>query len=61
MDKYRKFFVALVAPVAVAIWPFVSDGWQATDLGPVVVAALIALGVYAVPNTEPRVGRQVRS
>lgn len=61
MDKYRKFFVALVAPVAVAIWPFLSDGWQPTDLGPVVVAALIALGVYAVPNQEARVGRQVRS
>jgi hypothetical protein len=61
MDKYRKFFVALVAPVAVAVWPFISDGWQTSDLGPVVVAALIALGVYTVPNQEPRVGRQVRS
>lgn len=58
--KYRKAWVALVAPVVTAVWPFLSDGWQVSDLGPVIVGVLVALGVYRVPNAEQRTGKLVR-
>jgi hypothetical protein len=60
MSKANKFWVAFVTPIAAVLWPFLSDGWQATDLGPIIVGILVALGVYTVPNTEARSGRQVR-
>lgn len=60
MSKYRKALIAFVAPVILAVYPFFADGWDfKTDIGPVIVAVLVALGVYAVPNTEPRVGKLV--
>lgn len=62
MAEKRKFLVALLAPAFVAVYPFFVDGWDLkTDLGPVVVALLVAYGVYRVPNQEARVGKQVRS
>jgi hypothetical protein len=60
MSKYSKFWIAIVSPVATAVWPFLSDGWQPSDLGPVIVGVLVALGVYSIPNAEARIGRQAR-
>jgi hypothetical protein len=48
--RYNKFWVASIVPVAAVIWPFISDGFQTADVGPVVVAVLGALGVYIFPN-----------
>ncbi len=50
--KYNanKFLVAIIAPVITAILPFVTDGFQSADVGPIIVGVLIALGVYSVPN-----------
>ncbi len=52
-QKYNvnKFLVAILAPVVSAILPFVTDGFQTADIGPIIVGVLIALGVYSVPNT----------
>jgi len=51
--KYNanKALVAFIAPVLSVILPFVTDGFQAADVGPIIVGVLIALGVYTVPNT----------
>lgn len=51
MDKYNKFWVAWVAPIAAVVMPLLSDGYQAEDFGLIVVGVLTALGVYAAPNS----------
>lgn len=51
--KYNanKALVAFIAPILSVILPFVTDGFQPADVGPIIVGVLIALGVYTVPNT----------
>jgi hypothetical protein len=57
VKSYRKFFVAIVAPVVIAVLPFFQNGWSNQNIGPLIVAVLVALGVYTVPN-EPNVARR---
>lgn len=52
MQKYRKFIVALIGAIGVAV----SDGLLPSSWGAYVtmaIAALTALGVYQVPNQTP--------
>lgn len=58
--KANKFIVAIVAPVAAAILPFLTDGFQPADVGPIIVGVLVALGVYAMPNPPVAQGRTQR-
>jgi hypothetical protein len=54
LSKYSKFFVAL-SGVLLAAGEALSDGSvDATDAAQVVGAALIAFGVYRVPNKVER-------
>lgn len=52
MSKYRKGIIAAAGFLAV-LAKVLSDGSvSAEELGAVVTAGAVALGVYAVPNTE---------
>ncbi len=50
LSKYRKFLIALVPFVGTLVAHFAGEGSDAQFVWAAVVSALVAAGVYAVPN-----------
>lgn len=56
---YTKSIIAVLTAVLTALSSYISDGISQAEMMQLVVIALAALGVYAVPNSTSDVGSAV--
>jgi len=61
VNPYAKFVVALIGAIVTALLATYPDNPDVQQWGTIIVAVLTSLGVYAVPNKDPKARHQRES